>query len=516
MTATEAFAERVAEGALAAPIERVTVLEDRAQITRRGAVSLPAGVARLVLERVAPVVADRTLVARVESGPGKVVDARIERRRLAREEADREATDLARELERAELDEVALDRDCGRAQERLEHFKVLLALRLDEAADDAAWGRAIGEVQAEVATAREEARAALLESLALDRRLEEHRRMLARLRRRLRERTKRPRHAIGASLVIDLKLEAAGEVSLRIDYVVPAAAWRPHHRAIVTTEKVRLETEGCIWQSTGEDWSGVDLVLSTERLSLGVEAPELQSDELRVRRRASVVEVEARDQRIEQAAVEGGLAPDLPGIDDGGEALALCPKGKSHVPSDGRPHRVTLGAIEGPRELALRGHPELDPSVHLVATLVNGARPILAGPVDVVREGGASGRTKLDFVGPNERFELGLGPEPDLRLRRETELKVDEARLLSAWTRTHHRVTVLISNLGRSPRRLHLRERIPVSEIEKVKVTFQDATGRAKPNRDGFVDFERDLGPRATDRIELSYLVDKHDSILGL
>src|SRR5690606_14650027 len=284
---------------------------------------------------------------------------------------------------------------------RLEHQKALLARRLDEAADDAAWGRAIGEVETDVATAREEARKALAEALDRGRRLEQHRRMLARLRQRLREQTKRPSHAIGASLALDLKLERAGEVSLRIDYVVPAAAWRPRHRAVVTADVLRLETEGCVWQNTGEDWTDVDLVLSTERLSLGVEAPELASDELRARRRAPAIEVEARDQRVEQAALEGGLAPDLPGIDDGGEALALSPEGKSHVPSDGRPHRVKLGAIEGPARIELRGHPELDAAVHRGATLENGARPLLAGPVEVGREGRPSGTYKLLLVGPH-------------------------------------------------------------------------------------------------------------------
>ena len=497
-----------------APIVSVTVLEDRAQITRRAMVRLEAGTARLRLEGVAPVVSDRTVVARIEGA--EVVDARVERRRLDREEADREITTLERELELGELEETTLDRERARLGERLGQLKTLLALRLDDAAEDAAWGREPDSLATDLATLREQARTTLAAALDLDRRLGRHREHLGRLRRRLRSVSSRPRHDVGAALVLDVKVERSGETELIVDYVVGAAAWRPYHRAVVSDALV-LETDGCIWQNTGEDWIDVAVVLSTERRSLGVEAPELATDELRIRRRQAMVQVETREQRVEKASVEGNLAPDLPGIDDGGEAMALRAADRATVPSDGRPHRIRLGRLEAPADLELVAHPELDSMIHWIARLSNhSTRPLLAGPVDVIREGGSFGRTRLDYVGPGERFELGLGPEPDLRLRRDTELEVDDARLLSSWTRTHHRVTVHLSNLGRRARRLEIRERIPVSEIEQVKVAFRKATGGAVPDRDGFLELTCEIGPRSTARLELSYQVDKHDSVVGL
>jgi hypothetical protein len=61
-----------------APIVAVTVLEDRAAITRRGTIALGAGQHRLAIERVAPVLADKTLTATATGA--RVLDVRCERR----------------------------------------------------------------------------------------------------------------------------------------------------------------------------------------------------------------------------------------------------------------------------------------------------------------------------------------------------------------------------------------------------------------------------------------------------
>ena len=63
--------------AIEATVAAVTILEDRASITRRGGCSLAAGQHRLVIERVAPVLADKTLLARATGG--RVLDVRCER-----------------------------------------------------------------------------------------------------------------------------------------------------------------------------------------------------------------------------------------------------------------------------------------------------------------------------------------------------------------------------------------------------------------------------------------------------
>ena len=55
----------------------MTVLEDRAAVTRRGTIAIAAGQHRIAIERVSPVIVDKTLIATATGG--RVLDVRCER-----------------------------------------------------------------------------------------------------------------------------------------------------------------------------------------------------------------------------------------------------------------------------------------------------------------------------------------------------------------------------------------------------------------------------------------------------
>src|SRR5690606_28130929 len=75
---------------LKAPVVEVTVLEDRAHVVRRGTIELPAGVSRMKIAAVAPVLADKTLCAAIvrkgqktgEPSRERVSDVRARRSRV--------------------------------------------------------------------------------------------------------------------------------------------------------------------------------------------------------------------------------------------------------------------------------------------------------------------------------------------------------------------------------------------------------------------------------------------------
>ena len=77
-----------------------------------------------------------------------------------------------------------------------------------------------------------------------------------------------------AVIVVD-KGEPAGKV--RLNYLVTAATWRPQYRFRAGAEKdpVQLEYLAAIEQQTGEDWTAVDMTLSTAQPQLNATPPDL-------------------------------------------------------------------------------------------------------------------------------------------------------------------------------------------------------------------------------------------------
>ncbi len=505
------------ELAIRLPVDEVTLMEDRARVVRRGLVALPAGRTRLIVSGAAPVLADKTLAAR--SATARIDDAAVTRRRVHAPELRAEAV---RELE-ARIEESA--DALGAHRERLARVDESLEL-LAQAADrtveelqlDAAWSRADPDAwKRRLAALAELEQRLRTERATVKRDVEDAARELAHRRAR-RDAEARPSDDLVAAIAITVEVEAAGEHALELEYVVPNACWRPRHRATLEGERVRVESEGCVWQNTGEDWDEVLLRFSTQRPSLGAEPPRLGTDRLAVRRKAERIVVEQRQQVVETTGLGQGAraAPEVPGIDDGGEVQELVAAHRVRVPSDGRPHRAPLFEMIAPVQESLTCAPELAPAILRKTAQVNtAARPLLAGPVELVRGGGPIGRTSILYVAPGERFELGWGPDPALRVHRALEETVEEQKLLSSWHRSKRTIVDKLSNLGPEPRRVDLVERVPVSEIEKLEIAVDvEATGR-DADADGFVRWTVELAPFGREKVVLVYGVHRHADVSG-
>jgi len=520
------------------PIVEVTVQEDRALVRREGTIMAPPGRARLRIEGVAPVLVDKSLTAELVPGgagadvaEGVRVRSVVATRWHVTEEAQRPAAlaELQARLRERHAELTALARTRAQVASEREVLEQLLRSTLGELGEDAGWGRTdAAHLHATLDSLQERLSVLGRERRELDAKYEQLQREIADL-----QRLEAASHTIEARTAAALELElhnpddAERSVRLRVDYLVPGALWRPWHRARLVEDagaaRIELRCEGCVWQATGEDWNDVQLVFSTERPSLGLVPPVLHTDLLAVRKKGPVVEVQARQEQIHTAGLgadEGGptaSAPELPGIDDGGQAQRLRGRGRSSIPGDGRPYRVPLFDVVGPAEVELRCVPELAAVVLLRSEQANTAAfPLLAGPVDLVRKSGLVGRTSLLYVAPGERFELGWGPDNGLRVSREHEELAWERKSLSSWTRKPRRVRIKLSSLDATPRTLQVRERIAVSELDKVKVELQSATGGQKPDADGILRWDVRLPGFGRQELVLEWALVVHDDVQGV
>jgi uncharacterized protein (TIGR02231 family) len=80
-----------------------------------------------------------------------------------------------------------------------------------------------------------------------------------------------------AVIVVDKANGAGGKV--RLNYLVGHAAWHPQYKfraGKTNKDPIQLEYLAAIMQQTGEDWQGVDMVLSTAQPMLNAAPPELK------------------------------------------------------------------------------------------------------------------------------------------------------------------------------------------------------------------------------------------------
>ena len=525
-----------------APITSVTVLEDRAAVTRRGSVQVAAGQHRVVVERVAPVLVDKTLTA-VAAG-ARVLDVRCERYlapwrdpgvasagALAALHVEQIRLETARDTALAQL---------AAARAELAALTEVTTAALRDLAIAAARATATPTAGAQLAALDADDAAARARRTSAELAVRDLQAALGRLVDRIAQ-AEAESGEQAARLVIDLVAEAPADVAITIGYTVPGAAWRPYHRAVLVRAadpgqpaSVEWETTACVWQATGEDWTAAELVFSLERPSLGVEPPELTDDELSARRRPDTVTVEAREHAHQTTGLGGGGPAQVPGIDDGGLGITLAAK-RATIAADGAPHRVPVGGFTSAAQLELVAIPLRSPWVHIRARVVNtGSAPLLAGPVDLVMTSGYVGRTEIGFVAAGEKFSLGFGPQADVRVHRSETRERDEAGLLGGWNVSTVRVAVRLSNLGTAPREVVVTERIPISEVEQVNVQasspdayllgtdeqpggeeITQVTARAIDDR-GLVSWSVELPPLGRRAVTLEYRVKSQRGVAGV
>lgn len=515
------------ETPLSLPVVKVTVLEDRALVERRGEVTLPAGPQRLRVEGLSPLAMDRSLQAQLTGGT--VAQARVHR-------AWKDELPDAWLKQRGELGQrvEALQVEHQRAQAEVERLNARLQV-VNAAREDVlrAMREAAGFGRASQDSWRAQWEQVRQEGAATEEALRQAQRREAEVRQRLGE----AQFALGQSapqgtrLVTSAELEVdgpGGTATVHVKYLVPCAVWRPAYRATLSPteggESVTLECEAVVWQRTEEEWKDVELSFSTARPTLGASPPRLVEDRLWLRdkteREKQVIEVSVREETI-QTTGEGAAqkVEAMPGLDDGGEALTLSAPHKATVPSDGAPHRVPLFRFSAPATSELVGFPEHSPLVHRVARFDNtGPSVLLAGPVDLVRTSGYVGRSQLRFTARGERLKLGFGSEDTLRIAREVHSEEDTAWVTGRKTRKH-RVKLFLSNMGTRNEAVAIEERMPVSEVEAVEVKLlkeQTKPAPAKVSEDGIARFELTAGPRSQQELVFAYSVSSSAKVAGL
>ncbi len=492
---------------LAAPIKEVTVYADRALITRAGRMQLAAGEHELRVNDL-PSFLRESLRASGQGPQGaRILDVDISTTFHSRPPEDELLT---------------LQTACDLLQQRVD----IIRARQDALSDRRQWLRALGEHSREFAkglangqmkpqecadffafTANQ-----ALENAEAEQELEiQLKQVQKELAAKQREFASKQGYDLPDRLtaVVAIEMPIAGEFTLEVSYLVTQASWHPQYDVRVDIDedgnrgKVELTYIGQVQQSTGEDWKQVNLALSTARPSQASRLPELQPIYLnpdahlyRLAPSAPSRKRAAPQAAMSPASLSDGLKdmgwgaqadePEPPPpaqaeiataiTEQSGTAYVFKIARSVDIPSDNLPHKTTIARDDLPCEFDYVSAPTLDPAAHLRARITNTTeRVLLAGPSSIFLSGEYVGTTQIKMTAPREQFKLFLGIDDTIKVKRErTERTVEKGALLqSDLRRTTYAYRITLHNYATFPRTIVLRDQIPVSRHERLKIKMQ-------------------------------------------
>ncbi|MEE2857146.1 MAG: DUF4139 domain-containing protein [Planctomycetota bacterium] len=183
------------------------------------------------------------------------------------------------------------------------------------------------------------------------------------------------------------------------------------------------------------------------------------------------------------------------------------------IPSDGQSHRLLYSVKNLNFTEERLCIPELNLAVfrRIIASL-SGTDPLLRGTVSVFLGEDYLGQAVIDTTAPGENLELDLGVDGQLvveRIQRESE---DEIGLFSKAALFDTDLELTISNYHAESVKLLLRERIPFTESDSLKIRVDRIKSVPLPegldSDDGLLSWEIELPPGESEQIRLKWSIE--------
>lgn len=339
--------------------------------------------------------------------------------------------------------------------------------------------------------------------------------------------------------VVDVTVEAkaAAEITLTLSYIVYGPSWAPVYdlRVLTNAGKMGVTYNGMVQQSTGEDWAGVALSLSTAAASVSGEEPELVPWRIDLRRQVlrslssslpsapspkklMRERAEAEEEDMAKACSVAEAPPEMEveeaSVETGATAVVFAVPGRVDIPADNNPHRVSIMVQEFDAVLKYSTVPKLAPYAYLKATVTNATEyPYLPGKANVFLDSSFVAETALELVAPGAEFTVSLGVDEALKVERVfvKKFQKDEG-VLSKKTKMVYEYRIEIANNRKADVDLTVKDQLPIAQNKEIVVEcLEPRLGRGdSPEKDDreMLTWKLKLKPAEKKQIPLSFVVE--------
>jgi uncharacterized protein (TIGR02231 family) len=346
-----------------------------------------------------------------------------------------------------------------------------------------------------------------------------------------------PRPQESFSIIVSLEPSAAGEFELEVSYVVQQASWLPLYdlRFCPTSQTINLSYLAEVKQSTGEDWLGVALTLSTAKPGLGILPPKLPPWYIDVQHPSYPEQRGRALEEFQNMAVRTrsltlpypGTSPTPESVMDAelellkaqiataevfkqGGIVTFRASSGGNIPSDGTPHKTTIFNEDFPCRVEYIAMPRLVSMAYLQTTITNPLTGVtlLPGQANIFRDNTFVGTTQLENIAPGQEFKINLGIDEGLKIERDLVERQVDKKLIGNQRRTTYAYRVVITNLREQQAELILTEQLPVSRNEQIKVRLTRSTPQIQVGEMGMLEWSITLPPLSKQELYYQFTVE--------
>lgn len=271
-----------------------------------------------------------------------------------------------------------------------------------------------------------------------------------------------------------------------------------------------------ITQKTGEDWKGAEITVSTAKPVSFRDIPELnpwyvdqfkpiprEAFMYRMSKAAGMEKSIIKEEELEEQAQE-------PVMKEGLTSVSFTLPAGINIPADGKAHRVVLASQIKEAKMKYITVPKLSPYAYLKADFENPFTfPMLAGDVNIYLDGRFAGTIAINkTLYPSEKREVPLGIDEGIKVERKLEKKFTEySSVITKETSVTYEYLTTITNGKSRDIEIELKDNLPVSRNEKIKIEIHKPKDKSLIKEDGSYTLNINLKPKETFKSKTSFTI---------
>ncbi|HPD65296.1 MAG TPA: DUF4139 domain-containing protein [Bacteroidia bacterium] len=330
-------------------------------------------------------------------------------------------------------------------------------------------------------------------------------------------------------ILVEVTASAAVTAEFEISYIVTGVNWVPLYdiRSEGTDKPVRLVYKASVTQMTGVEWKNVQIRISTGNPNANNSRPVLNPRYLYVyqptlyeTKAVTAAKPSAKNMYAEEAAPAEDLkraeaaSPDYNYVTMDVVENQLNIEFKVEeaytIPSDGKPHLVTMTEFEIPAIYEYHTVPILDNGAFLLAKLTDwGKYNLLPGNANIFFENNYIGQSYINPKVTYDTLLLSFGRDEKIVVTREKVFKESSVNTSLGTTKHVNVYEITIRNTKSKAITIDLLDQIPLSNMKDVIVELIDRGNAEYSDKIGKLSWLLTIQPNETKKIRFSYSV-KH------
>ena len=335
---------------------------------------------------------------------------------------------------------------------------------------------------------------------------------------------------------ISIDVIKEGKGKLDISYLVYGPGWTLDYTVRVdgSAKSVSLIYQAIVHQSTGENWTGVSMKLSTAKPQISGIMPKLSPwfvnawKPQAVRSGRSIAGSPSMAKEAPMEMAKGDLEEPLPEMvyqqasaSAGTTAVLFELIGKNTIVSDNQAHKVTVSVFDLPASFHYTTIPKLSSFVYLEAELTNKSDfPLLSGASHIFLDSNYVADAYINSIFTDEKFNVSLGIDERFTVARKLINRFEETSgFFTKKKKITYKYIIEITNNKLTKENIFLQDQLPVPQSEDIKVVLIEPeytadTAVLKKNEHDFLEWSNSIRPGETKKITFSYSVEYPENMM--